>query len=141
MYAPAPLAARLAELDAELQELAPEMQRAVAEAFIKDDLKRHVLDTLKLSPGVSEEAAIGGVMEAVLTAGEFSFLWPVCDLLIRCGFDASRITYRDSGDGVPPYGYAGVIDLLKFVGFMSPDAPSTEEAGMLMSLGGNSTKH
>jgi len=64
----------------------------------------------------------------------------VCQWLAsQMDFDASLITHGEY-KGIP-VGFIPGLPLLKFVGFIHPDAPTLEEASLLMELNENDTKH
>lgn len=123
-----------------IEEFSPEQQRDVADEMVKEAFKLYVESKGAGRSMISKEEARDEVMETLYAAEKIILLPVVCALLLRLGFDPSRISYGFTAGGVR-FGWSDGVSLLKFVGFLHEDAPSADEARMLMSLGDNATQH
>ncbi|MBK1679751.1 hypothetical protein [Rhodocyclus tenuis] len=123
-----------------IEEFSPEQQRDFAAEMVKEAFKLYVESKGVGQSVLNEEDARDEVLEALYTAEKIILLPMICDVLVRVGFDPSRIFYGFTAGGVR-FGWADGVSLLKFVGFLHEDAPSADEARMLISLGDNATQH
>lgn len=137
-------AAKIAEKEMELaeakQELAEALQKAneIAQREALRVLKNHALGA-PVTPSMTSEEARETVMAHLIEALEIPLHPGICKVLVSGGFDESHITQgKLNGTAV---GYAAGVPLLKFVGFLHDDAPTIQEAALLMSIGDGDTKH
>lgn len=84
-----------------------------------------------IKPEMPPLVARSALMDHLLMAEAIALPDGLGPLLVECGFDASLVVA----------GCASGIDLLKFVGFVKPNAPNLQEAQLDMALNEDSTQH